>query len=31
MVCPETRDVTDIPVEAVAKAWERLAPSIWPR
>ena len=31
MVCPETRDVADIPVEAVAKAWERLAPSIWPR
>ena len=31
MVCPETRDVADIPVEAVANAWERLAPSIWPR
>ena len=31
MVCPETRDVADIPVDVVAKAWERLAPSIWPK
>jgi hypothetical protein len=31
MVCRETRDVADTWVEAVAKAWERLAPSIWPR